>query len=72
MSMASMLQWEQEFCSVDVDGVVTDNPYVDLFKGTKEDVILFAKTYYFSGEELIIVAENETKDKFYLGHLSNK
>jgi len=60
------------FCSVDVDGVVTDNPYVDLFKGTKEDVILFAKTYYFSGEELIILAENKTKDKFYLGHLSNK
>ena len=60
------------FCSVDVDGVVTDNPYVDLFKGTKEDVILFAKTYYFSGEELIILAENKTKDKFYLGNLSNK
>ncbi len=60
------------FCSVDVDGVVTNNPYVDLFKGTKEAAILFAKTYYFSGKELIIVAENATKDKFYLGHLSNK
>jgi len=59
-------------CSVDTDGVVTNNPYVDLFKGTKEGVILFAKTYYFSGEELIIVAENATKDKFYLGHLLNK
>ena len=59
-------------CSVDADGVVTNNPYLDLFKGTKESVILFAKTYYFSGEELIIVAENATKDKFYLGHLLNK
>ena len=60
------------FCSVDVDGVVTNSPYVDLFKGTKEAVILFAKTYYFSGKELIIVAENAAKDKFYLGRLSNK
>ena len=60
------------FCVVDEHGVVTDNPYVGLFKGTKEEVVLFAKTYYFSGKELIIVAENETKDKFYLGHLSNK
>jgi hypothetical protein len=60
------------FCVVDVHGVVTDNPFVDLFKGTKEEVVLFAKTYYNSGKELILVAENETKDKFYLGHLSNK
>ena len=59
-------------CAVDLNGVVTDNPFVDLFKGTKEEVALFAKTYYWSGKELIIVAENKTKDKFYLGHLSNK
>jgi hypothetical protein len=60
------------FCSVDVDGVVTDNPYVDLFKGTKEGVVMFAKAYYYSGKELIIVAENAAKDKLYLGNLSNK
>ena len=54
------------FCSVDVDGVVTDNPYVDLFKGTKEGVVMFAKAYYYSGKELIIVAENAAKDKLYL------
>ena len=59
-------------CSVDLNGVVNDRPCLGLFEGTHEGVILFAKTYYFSGEELIIVAENETKDKFYLGHLSNK
>ena len=59
-------------CSVDLNGVVHDRPFLGFFQGTQEDVILFAKTYYFSGEELIILAENKTKDKFYLGHLSNK
>ena len=59
-------------CAVDVHGVVTDNPFVDLFKGTKEEVALFAKTYYCSEKELIIIAENKTKDKLYLGNISNK
>lgn len=60
------------FCTVDINGVVTDNPFVDLFKGTQEGVVMFAKAYYYSGKELIIVAENAAKDKFYLGNLSNK
>ena len=58
------------FCTVNVNGIVSDNPYVDLFKGTKEGVTMFAKSYYYSGTELIIVAENKAKDKFYLGSLS--
>ena len=59
-------------CSVDLNGAVNDNPCLGLFEGTQEDVILFAKAYYFSEEELIILAENKAKDKFYLGHLLNK
>jgi hypothetical protein len=59
-------------CSVDAHGVVSDNPMVDFFKGIKEEVILFAKTYYFSGKELIVIAENITKNKFYLGSLSKE
>ena len=60
------------FCVVDINGVVADNACVGLFQGAKEDVVLLAKTYYFSGKELIIVAENEPKSQFYLGHLLNK
>jgi hypothetical protein len=59
-------------CSVDLNGVVHDRPCLGLFQGTQEGVILFAKTYYFSGEELIVIAQNQVKDTFYLGHLSSK
>ena len=59
-------------CAVNAHGVLTDNALVDLFKGTKEEVALFAKAYYCSAKELIIVAENKAKDKFYLGRLLNK
>jgi len=58
------------YCNIDVNGVVTNVPYVDLFKGAQEEVTLFSKTYYFAGNEMIIVAENKTKDKYYLGSLS--
>jgi len=57
-------------CSINVNGVVSNNPYVDLFEGTKEGVVLFAKTYYYSGVELIVVAENKAKDQYYMGSLA--
>ena len=59
-------------CSVDLNGFVNDRPCLGLFQDTQEGVVLFAKTSYFSGEELIVIAENQAKDTFYLGRLSSK
>lgn len=56
---------------IDLNGRVSVFPASQLFNNLSEKVSLRTQCYLHNNEELIIVAENATRDKFYVGKVQN-